>query len=67
MYVVGGLLIITNAFWAWQVHRLLNKLMSRNYGEYKASSTIEPKKDHTLTMQEPSYPDDLGTLRELQF
>ena len=31
------LLFITNIFWAVQVHRLMNKLMSRNYGEYLSS------------------------------
>jgi hypothetical protein len=28
------LLLLTNAFWAYQCHRLVNKLMSRNYAEY---------------------------------
>lgn len=34
--ILCGTLLLTNAFWAYQCHRLVNKLMSRNYAEYHA-------------------------------
>lgn len=34
-YILLGLLIATNAFWAWQCHGLLNRLMSKDFGEYQ--------------------------------
>jgi hypothetical protein len=41
------LLVISNLFWFYTVHQLINKLMSRNYGEYimaeKAKKPQAPK------------------------
>lgn len=64
--ILVGLLLLTNIFWAWQMHRLLNKLMSRNYGEYKEFAHIRPRKETTIKPPEGFYPEDLGSLTEIQ-
>lgn len=35
---ISALLLLTNAFWAIVCHRLVNKIMSKNYAEYLQSS-----------------------------
>lgn len=58
------LLIGTNVFWAWQVHRLVNKLMSRNYFEFKEADKprekVEPKVQQAIDDSE-----DYGGISEL--
>lgn len=41
--VLGIVLLLTNAFWAWQTQRLINKLMSRNYFEFKEAELSADK------------------------
>lgn len=60
------LLVLTNIFWAWITHKLVNKLMSRNYGEYQEFARIQPRKENNLKPPEGFYPEDLGALHELQ-
>lgn len=56
------LLITSNAYWAWQTHVLINKLMSRNYYEFKEASvtTEKPKKK---IIADP-FMDDLSSMSE---
>lgn len=48
-----GLLAMSNLYWAWQVHGLINKLMSRNYFEFKEAQLSAEKKKGTLKSNEP--------------
>lgn len=58
-----ALCILTNAFWAYQCHRLVNKLMSRNYAEYHALHN-PPKDDKPFEGKVPlvDVRQDLGVL-----
>lgn len=59
--ILGALFLITNLFWLIAVHRLLNKVMSRNYGDFIAAENL--KKPKVLQVQEP---DPMETLAESQ-
>ena len=43
VYVLAALLIITNVFWAYVCHKVVNKLMSRSFYEYKSAELQEKK------------------------
>lgn len=43
-WVLSALLVFTNVFWALIVTALINRLMSRNYFEFKEASLIAEKK-----------------------
>ena len=51
-WVVSALLVFTNIFWALVTTALVNRLMSRNYFEFKEASLIAEKKAGKL-MGEP--------------
>lgn len=36
IYLLIALNLLQFVYWSWQVHRLVNKLMSRNFAEYHA-------------------------------
>lgn len=58
------LLLASNAFWAWQVHRLVNKLMSRNYFEFKEAG--KPAEKEKVNVQKfVEHPEDYGGISEL--
>lgn len=59
-----GLLIISNAFWAWNTHKLLNKLMSRNYFEFKDVALKSEEKPKTILRHHDDI-EDFGALSEL--
>ncbi len=59
-----SLLVLTNAFWAIQTHRLINKLMSRNYYEYEQSHLKEEKKTKTIEVPADES-EDFGALAEI--
>lgn len=46
-----ALLVIQQAFYMWQTHKLLNKLMSRNYVEY--SQVVNPPQSTGFSIQMP--------------
>jgi hypothetical protein len=58
--VLVALLIGQQAFYMWQVHTLLNKLMSRNYYDY--SSSTKPVPERKMKPQDPGIPEDMGEL-----
>lgn len=60
--VLTALLIISNVYWAFIVNKLVNKLMSRNYFEFKQA---EENPIETKTEPVVNEPDDFGALSEL--
>lgn len=69
--LLGILLAGSNFFWIIVVHRLLNKLMSRNYGEYvqaelarrpQKTKKIEPEIDPEIEMIEKKRVTELNQL-----
>lgn len=36
-YVLGAIILAQQAFYMWNQHKLINKLMSRNYHEYRVT------------------------------
>lgn len=64
--LLGVLLLFSNIFWAWNTQRLINKLMSRNYFEFKEADLKTDKKPKTMGAQPDFAPvDDMGQLSEL--
>lgn len=61
--VLGALLLLTNAFWALQCHRLVNKLMSRNYFEFKQAEAPPEKKSAPQVYVDEA--EDFGALSEI--
>jgi hypothetical protein len=60
--LLAALLLITNTLWAINTHRLINKIMSRSFYEYKEALDFkkeEPKK------KDPGPFEDLGALDEI--
>ena len=54
------LLVIQNFFWSVQVQKLVNKLMSRNYGEYQQLKSFnEESKMAPIQTEDPSEFEDL--------
>ncbi len=61
LITLGVMFAASNIYWAWHSHLLINKLMSRNYGEFKQASvtTDRPaKKNVDLPF------DDMGSMSE---
>lgn len=63
--VLTGCVVTQQIFFMRQVQKLIDKLMSRNYGDYKISESYktEEKKPEFKVEQEP---DDLRALQEFQ-
>jgi hypothetical protein len=64
--LLAALLVITNALWAVNTHRLINKLMSRSFFEYK-EATLQDEKLKATVKKAPvpeSYA-DFGDLSEI--
>jgi hypothetical protein len=55
-----GLLLFQQIFWSYVVHQLVNKLMSRNYFEFKQADQAFDPKPHRII--EPEAAEDLGAL-----
>jgi len=62
--VLAGLLVLTNVFWVLNTHKLLNKLMSRNYFEFKSAELKPDEKQDTIKLQADEV-EDFGALSEL--
>lgn len=62
LVILGVLLLAISAFWAWHTHLLINKLMSRNYFEFKEASNTQPKK---TVAQGAVFQDDYSTVTEV--
>ncbi len=64
LFVIGALLIFTNLFWSFIVVALVNRLMSRNYFEFKEASLRAEKKPGKL---ESSGTQELQAIDDTQF
>lgn len=62
--VLAVLLLASNAFWAYTVHKLINKLMSRNYFEFKDAELKTEEKPKTIKVPVEDH-EDFGGLSEL--
>lgn len=60
------LLIVQQGFYMWQTHKMLNKLMSRNYVEYaQTQNAYGPKKQNGFSVQLDSPDDGPDRITEL--
>jgi len=67
---VTAMFIVTNLVWLVATHRLINKLMSRNYLEYQEAestlSKVEAKKRSVKDQDKSTFSDeDMGSVSEL--
>lgn len=60
--ILALLLLLTNTFWALQCHRLVNKLMSRNYAEYHQLTNPPEAQEKGIRVQLPDVRQDFGVL-----
>lgn len=61
-------LMLNTAFFLWQIQKLTNKLMSRNYGEYVTSDKYQPPKaapEKTAEQIQAEFAADLAELNRL--
>lgn len=67
--ILAGLLVFSNSFWAYVCHRLVNKLMSRSFYEYKDATLqaeklkVESKKKD-VDFHESEF-EDFGAMQEI--
>ena len=61
------LLILSNAFWAWQCHVLLNKAMSGTFFQYQEAKKIQkPGKEQFQDLENPElYDEHLESVKEI--
>lgn len=71
VYVLSILIILSNCFWAFITHKLLNKVMSRTFWEYQQAKVI-PKteaqalKDALTNVKvTENYPNELDSLDDM--
>lgn len=63
--LLAALLVITNTLWAINTHRLINKLMSRSFFEYK-EATLQDKKIKEKIPEKPITDfEDFGSIQEI--
>lgn len=58
-----GVIVVTHWFYSRQIHKLLDKLMSRDYQTYHA--TVAPPKKETIRIP-TEVPEDLRVLQGFQ-
>ncbi len=60
IFLLSSLVVFQHIFWTHQTHKLMDKLMCRNYFEYQqASQAFTPK---PVTAREPDPEEDLDAL-----
>lgn len=64
-YILVGLNVIQMIFWAKQVQRLVDKVMSRNYYDYETSKSISKEKEVPLPRIPMDPMEDMRTLNEI--
>lgn len=62
--VLVGLLAYQQVYWSKLTQKLVDKLMSRNYHEYKQAEGLQPIKGRAKAPEEVS--EDLGVLNDFQ-
>jgi hypothetical protein len=62
--ILAVLLVGSNVFWAFCTHRLINKLMSRSYFEFKQAELKSDEKPSTIKLPADDI-EDFGALAEL--
>jgi len=63
--LLAALLIVTNILWAINTHRLINKLMSRSFFEYREAHLQEEKLGAKMGTKPPNDFEDFGQLDEI--
>lgn len=63
--LLAVLLVVTNVLWAVNTHKLLNKLMSRSFFEYRDATLKEVEKRPIIHKSPPNDFEDFGALNEI--
>ena len=64
-FVIAGLLLYTlcrEAFFLYSMHKLVNKLMSRNYHEYKSADEVYKPRERQAEQPDNTPIQDVGIL-----
>ena len=60
------LIITQNIYWQWICSKLINRVMSRNYGDYlQTQASVKLVKKTPGKTESPEIPEDLGSLFEI--
>lgn len=65
-YIILVYLVIREAIYQYSMQRLVNKLMSRNYYEFKSAEKLEERREIAPKVDN-DMPEDLGELNGLTF
>ncbi|MCA2656871.1 hypothetical protein [Microcystis sp. M061S2] len=60
----AGFVVVRELMHAWERQKLINKLMSRNFGEYVQSEMLKKPKKPSKSLEEDELPEDLRQLQE---
>mgnify|MGYP001222969845 CR=1 FL=1 len=65
--LLAVLLVLSNVFWAWQCHLLLNKAMSGTFFQYQEAKKIqkEPKQEFQDLENPEFYDEHLESVKEI--
>lgn len=64
--IVVSLLVIQQAFYMFHQHKLINKLMSRNYFEYSQGQKLEKKEKIKIPNADPWELENLNEIPRLE-
>ncbi len=64
-HMLVALNVVQLFFWGYQVQRLVEKLMSRNYYDYQVAESINKEKPLTAPKIDEFIPDDMRVLNEI--
>lgn len=57
-YALIGVLVLTQVFWAWNTSRLLDRLMSRDYGDLVRVNKFKALQPRPSEVKAPDFDDD---------
>jgi len=62
LVVISSLLVLTNLYWMYHSQKLVDKIMSRDFTEYRTAEIKEPVKRPEKVQQ--GVPENLGPLQD---
>lgn len=60
----AGFVVVREVMHVYERQKLINKLMSRNFGEYVQSEMLKKPKKASKSIEEDDLPEDLRQLQE---
>lgn len=61
--ILSAMQVFTHIFWAYQYQKLADKLMSKNFAEYKQAESIGKTPERTKVVLQTEPEEDLGAIQ----